>query len=46
MTSPKEKEPKFSKTVMTRLKYIEILAKEERYAEIQALLETNFVLVA
>ncbi|MCW4015269.1 MAG: hypothetical protein NWF06_02770 [Candidatus Bathyarchaeota archaeon] len=32
--------------VKKRLNYIQILAEEERYEEIQNLLETNFVLVA
>jgi hypothetical protein len=32
--------------VMKRLTYIQMLAEQERYAEIQTLLETNFVLVA
>jgi len=32
--------------VIKRLTYIQILAEEERYEEIQNLLETNFVLVA
>lgn len=32
--------------VIKRLTYIQILAEQERYAEIQTLLETNFVLVA
>ncbi len=32
--------------VIKRLTYIQILAEQERYEEIQNLLETNFVLVA
>jgi len=32
--------------VMKRLTYIQMLAEQERYEEIQNLLETNFVLVA
>ena len=36
----------YKETVMKRLNYIQILAKQERYQEIQNLLETNFVLVA
>ncbi|MCW4023332.1 MAG: hypothetical protein ACOWW1_05885 [archaeon] len=36
----------YKETVMKRLNYIQILAQEERYDEIQNLLETNFVLVA
>lgn len=32
--------------VIKRLTYIQILAEEERYEEIQNLLKTNFVLVA
>jgi hypothetical protein len=36
----------YKEQVMKRLSYIQILAKEERYEEIQNLLETNFVLVA
>ena len=36
----------YKETVMKRLSYIQILAEQERYEEIQNLLETNFVLVA
>ena len=36
----------YKETVMKRLNYIQILAEQERYKEIQNLLETNFVLVA
>ena len=36
----------YKEQVMKRLTYIQILAKQERYEEIQNLLETNFVLVA
>lgn len=36
----------YKEQVMKRLTYIQILAEEERYEEIQNLLETNFVLVA
>jgi hypothetical protein len=32
--------------VIKRLTYIQMLAEQERYEEIQNLLETNFVLVA
>jgi len=36
----------YKETVKKRLSYIQILAEQERYEEIQNLLETNFVLVA
>ncbi|MBN1785075.1 MAG: hypothetical protein JW815_05005 [Candidatus Bathyarchaeota archaeon] len=36
----------YKEQVMKRLTYIQILAEQERYQEIQNLLETNFVLVA
>jgi len=36
----------YKEQVMKRLSYIQILAEQERYHEIQTLLETNFVLVA
>lgn len=36
----------YKEQVMKRLTYIQILAEEERYEEIQNLLKTNFVLVA
>ena len=36
----------YKEQVIKRLTYIQILAEQERYAEIQNLLETNFVLVA
>jgi hypothetical protein len=36
----------YKEQVIKRLSYIQILAEEERYEEIQNLLETNFVLVA
>ncbi|MEJ2241928.1 MAG: hypothetical protein P8Y18_07280 [Candidatus Bathyarchaeota archaeon] len=36
----------YKEMVIKRLSYIQILAKQERYDEIQNLLETNFVLVA
>jgi len=36
----------YKEQVIKRLSYIQILAKEERYTEIQNLLETDFVLVA
>ena len=36
----------YKETVMKRLNYIQILAQQERYEEIQNLLETDFVLVA
>ena len=36
----------YKEQVIKRLSYIQILAEEERYKEIQNLLETNFVLVA
>jgi len=36
----------YKEMVIKRISYIQILAKQERYEEIQNLLETNFVLVA
>lgn len=36
----------YKEMVMKRINYIQILAKQERYDEIQNLLETDFVLVA
>jgi hypothetical protein len=36
----------YKEQVKRRLTYIQILAEQERYDEIQNLLETNFVLVA
>jgi len=36
----------YKDTVMKRINYIQILAEQGRYEEIQNLLETNFVLVA
>jgi len=36
----------YKEMVIKRLSYIQILANQERYEEIQNLLETNFVLVA
>ena len=36
----------YKEQVMKRLTYIQILAEQERYEEIQNLLETNFVLVS
>jgi hypothetical protein len=36
----------YKEMVIKRISYIQILAKQERYNEIQNLLETNFVLVA
>jgi hypothetical protein len=36
----------YKEQVIKRLTYIQILAEQERYEEIQNLLETNFVLVA
>lgn len=38
--------PNYKEMVIKRLNYIQILANQERYDEIQNLLETNFVLVA
>ncbi len=35
----------YKELVINRLTYIQILAEQERYEEIQNLLETNFVLV-
>ena len=36
----------YKEMVKKRLCYIQILAEQERYTEIQNLLQTNFVLVA
>jgi hypothetical protein len=36
----------YKEQVKRRITYIQILAEQERYEEIQNLLETNFVLVA